>query len=497
MTSPRHPSFRPAGSGLAVAAALSLLLAACALPGPSPKPLPLTTPEAAGLAADARSTETPAEWWQALGDPQLDRLVGQALQDSPSLAVARSRLGRAISLAELTRSTSGVQAGLGLDATRQRYSENGLVPPPIAGGIYNSATLQIGLQWEPDLFGKHDAELRAALGQTRASQADAAVARTALAAQVSHVYLGLARLVAQREVAERTLAQRTEMLKLISDRVSAGLDTSVELRQGEGALPDARTQIEALAEQIALARHQLAALTAQPIEALATLQPSLAVLRSQQPPASLGADLLGRRPDVVAARWRVEAAGEDIKSARAAFYPNVNLSAFIGFSAIGLDKLIDVGSRQIGAGPAIRLPLFDAGRLRAQLNGRHADLDGAIAQYNASVLDAVREASDAIASLQSIARQRTEQAAAQRSLESAYDLALQRYRAGIGGYLTVLNAESQVLAQRRLGVDLQARLLDTQVSLMKSLGGGWQDSASPTTTVATSTATAATLAAAR
>lgn len=471
---------RPGTLRAIAAAALAALLGACALPGPSPTPLALATPDAVGLAADARSTEPPTAWWQSLGDPQLDRLVGQALQDSPSLAVARSRLGRAISLAELTRSTSGLQAGLGLDATRERYSENGLFPPPIAGGIYNNATLQIGLQWEPDFFGKHEAELRAALGQSRATQADAAVARTALAAQVSRVYLGLARLLAQREVAERTLGQRSEMLKLISDRVGAGIDTNVELRQGEGALPEARTQIEALDEQIALARHQLAALTAQPITALDTLAPTLAALQSQQPPAQLGADLLGRRPDVVAARWRVEAATEDIKSARAAFYPNVNLSAFVGLSAIGLDNLIDIGSRQLGAGPAIRLPLFDAGRLRAQLNGRHADLDGAIAQYNSAVLDAVREASDAISSLQSIDRQQSQQAAAQASMESAYELAMQRYRAGIGGYLTVLNAESQVLAQRRLGVDLRARLLDTEVALMKSLGGGWQAGAEAT-----------------
>lgn len=455
--------------------AAAALLAACALPGPTPEPLAVVTPAGVGLPADPSTRAASADWWHAFGDPALDRLVEQALAGNPTLATARARVARAASLAEASRSASGPQAGLSLDATRQRYTENGLVPPPIAGNIYNNATLQIGLSWEPDFFGRHEAELRSALGQGRAAQADAAVARNALAAQVTRAYLGLGRLLAQREVAERLLAQREEILRLVRDRVLAGLDTNVELRQGEGGLPEARTQIEQLAEQAELARHQLAALTVQPAASLATLQPRLQALQPLAAPTRLGADLLGRRPDVVAARLRVEAATQDVNAARAAFYPNINLTAFVGLSAIGLDNLVDLGSRQYGAGPAIRLPLFDAGRLRANLNGRHADLDAAIAQYNGSVLEAVHEAGDAISSLQSIERQRREQSAAQASLESAYDLALQRYRAGLGTYLIVLNAEAQVLAQRRLEVDLRGRLLDTQAVLMRSLGGGWQD----------------------
>jgi NodT family efflux transporter outer membrane factor (OMF) lipoprotein len=477
---PLYRPFRAAWAPLAAAA----LLAACALPGPTPQPLPLATPAAVGLQPDLQTSTAAADWWHAFGDPALDRLVEQALSGSPTLAAARARVARAATLAEASRANSGPQAGLGVDATRQRYSENGLVPPAIAGGTYNNATVQIALSWEPDFFGRHEAELQSALGQGRAAQADAAVARNALAAQVTRTYLGLGRLLAQREVAERLLAQREEILRLVRDRVQAGLDTTVELRQGEGGLPEARTQIEQLAEQAELARHQLAALTAQPAAAVATLQPRLAALQPVQAPAQLGADLLGRRPDVVAARLRVEAATQDVNAARAAFYPNINLSAFVGLSAIGLDNLVDLGSRQYGAGPAIRLPMFDAGRLRAQLSGRHADLDAAIAQYNGSVLEAVHEAGDAISSLQSIERQRREQAAAQASLESAYDLALQRYRAGLGTYLIVLNAEAQVLAQRRLEVDLRGRLLDTQAVLMRSLGGGWQDTPPATTAVA-------------
>jgi outer membrane protein TolC len=163
--------------------------------------------------------------------------------------------------------------------------------------------------------------------------------------------------------------------------------------------------------------------------------------------------------------------------ARAQFYPDINLVGFVGLSSIGLDQLLHLGSRNIGVGPALRLPLFDGGRLRAQLKGRGADLDAAIAAYNGALLDALREVADAGASLASIDRQRAEQAQAQAAAEGAYDFAQQRYRAGLGTYLTVLSAESAVLAQRRLGVDLQARALDTRVALMRALGGGWSDPA--------------------
>jgi outer membrane protein TolC len=136
---------------------------------------------------------------------------------------------------------------------------------------------------------------------------------------------------------------------------------------------------------------------------------------------------------------------------------------------------LDLGSRQYGASPAIHLPLFDGGLLRAQLGARQADLDAAIAQYNALVLDAAREAGDAIASGRSIALQQAEQARALASAETAHGLALRRYQAGLGSYLVVLNTESQWLAQRRLAVDLQARQLDNRAQLMKALGGGWVD----------------------
>jgi NodT family efflux transporter outer membrane factor (OMF) lipoprotein len=269
--------------------------------------------------------------------------------------------------------------------------------------------------------------------------------------------------------------------------VQGGLDTAVEQRQGEGALPESREQIEQYDEQIALTRHAIAALTAQPPDTYDNLTVPLRSVQMIAVPASLPADLLGRRADITAARWRIEAATSDVANAKAQFYPNINLTAVFGLSSIGIDQLLRSNSEQYNYGPAIRLPIFDQGRLRANLRGRTADLDAAIESYNGAVLDAVHDAADQIASLRSIERQQAQQVKAQDATESAYDLAVQRYKAGIGGYLTVLNAEASVLVQRRLAADLKARMLETQIALIRSLGGGY----TPDGELATRTASAA------
>jgi len=460
-------------SALALAAAL--VLVGCASPGPAHTPLAQTTPSAVGLNAAATDTVAPSQWWTTLGDVQLNTLIDTALQGNPSLAVSRARLEQAIALSQVREAANGPQATLGVDATRQRYTANGLVPAPVAGNTYNSGTVQATLSWSPDFFGQHAAELQAALGQARAAQADAAAAANTLASQVGRSYVALARLVAQRDVATRALEQREEQRKLTQERTAAGLDSQVELTQAQAAVPDARTQIEALDEQITLGRRQLAVLTGQAPDALPQLTPRLTALQPTAVPEVLGADLLGRRPDVVAARWRVEAATQGVNSARSEFYPNINIGAFIGLNSLGLDRLFNGSSRQMGVTPALRLPIFDGGRLRAQLGGRAAELDAAIAQYNGAVLDAVKEAGDAVASIQSLTRQQALQDEAVASAEKAYRFAQERYRAGLGNYLVVLSTESQVLAQRRLAVDLRARQLDTRLVLMKALGGGWTD----------------------
>jgi NodT family efflux transporter outer membrane factor (OMF) lipoprotein len=423
--------------------------------------------------ADATAVEQLSpQWWKDFGDPQLDKLVDQALQGSPNLRIAQARLERAQSVRELARSATLPQVQGSVEATRERFSANNIYPPPLGGSTQDLGTVRLGGSWELDFFGKNRQALEAALGASRAAQADVDAARVLLAGNVARSYFQLARLQDQLHVAERTLAQREESLKLVRDRVNAGLDTTLEERQSQAAIPETRQQMEALQEQVQLTRNALAALVGQ---SDLQLEPrSLAQAKPLAVPATVPADLLGRRADIAAARWRVEAATHDIASAKANFYPNVNLTAFIGLSSIGFNQLLKAGSEEWGVGPALHLPIFDAGRLRANLRGRTADLDVAVESYNGALLDAVRDVADQLASSQSITRQQAQQREAQAAAESAYEIATQRYKAGLGTYLNVLTAETAVLNQRRLAVDLAGRALDTQVQLARALGGGFQ-----------------------
>jgi len=458
---------------LAIASAAVLMLAGCATPGHQAPPAVERSADSLGLSAASTTTAVDARWWHRFGDAQLDTLVDKALSGSPNIAAAQARLAKAQSVIDATHGADGPQVGLAVTAQRERLSENGLFPPPYGGMTFNTADSSLQASWAPDFFGRQRADLEAAVGSARAARADADVAAQQIATQVVRTYLQLARLESQREVAVRTLAQREEMLKLIQQRVHAGLDTVVELRQGEGALPDTRAQIEQLDEQITLARHLLAALSAQPNAATDALAPTLAGLSAPPQPPVLGADLLARRPEIAAALARVEAAEQQVKSQRTRFYPDINLTGFIGFNAISFDKAFDWASRDWGVGPALHLPIFEGGALRAQLKGKGADRDAAIQAYNQAVIDAVHEATDAAASAASVARQQAQQQQALVAAESSYSFAQQRYAQGLGNQLIVLNAETQTLAQRRLDVDLKYRALDVQAQLMKALGGGW------------------------
>lgn len=464
---------RPATVLLPVAAAA--LMAACASSSGIDTKAQRIDPASVGLASGPSDAATAvrAQWWRDLGDASLDALVERALAGNPTLGVAQARLDRATAAIAGQEADGGVKVGFSADTTRQHFSANSIYPAPLGGSTRTLANAQFAGSWEFDFFGRHRASIDAAVGGARAAEAELAAARQLLATQMVQAYVQLALLRDQRVVAERALQQRQELLGLVRQRVAAGLDTKIELRQGEGALPDTRQQIEQIDEKINATRLALAALTAQPPTAVAGLAPSLAALKPIGLPQAVPADLLGRRADIAAARWRIESATQGVQAAKAQFYPNVNLSVFAGLASIGLDELVKSGSRQYGIGPAIHLPIFDSGALRANLGVRTADLDTAVQTYNVAVVDAVRETADQLNTLQSVARQQAEQVQAQAAAESAYDIARQRYRAGLTSQLVLIQAETAVLTQRRLALDLQARALAAQAALARALGGGY------------------------
>ena len=263
-----------------------LVLGGCASPGAVH-----STAVLLGATADAASTTAwPADrWWQAYGDSTLDRLVDQAINGQPGLQLAQARLRQAQAAVGGAEAAQQPQVNAAVDLTDQRFTENGLVPPPLAGSVRWNNSGQIGLSWELDLFGRQRAALASAIGQLRAAEAETQAARVLLAGHVAAGYFNLARLVAQRSVGTQSLQQRVQVLALVQQRVAAGLDTQVERRQAEGLIAQSRVEIEALEEAIGRARHALAELGGQRPAALDTLTPTLAAVRSTPLPTGLPA----------------------------------------------------------------------------------------------------------------------------------------------------------------------------------------------------------------
>lgn len=463
----------------AALAAAALLAAGCAdMSGlvTSAKPANATALDAAKSLAGAKLSPAAwpqADWWKAYRDPQLDQLIEEALKGSPTLRIADARLRRAQAAAQIENAALAPHLNAGGAISRQRFPSHGLYPAPIAGTTRTQPQVQATLDYEIDPWGRNRAAYESALGRARAAEVDAFAARLTLSVGIAQAWVQLERSYLQLDVAARTLEQRERFRKLTAERYENGVDTQLSVKQAEAALPATREQIEALRESIALTRNQIAALMGEgPDRGLAIGRPAPAALPAPLLPTLVPAELIGRRPDLVAQRWRIEAASRDIEVAKARFYPNLNLAAFVGFQSLGLPGFLSAANRTPGVSAAFTLPVFDAGRLRGGLAAADADYDAAVELYNQTLADALREVVDQLTTMKSIAVQRREQALAETTAREAYELALLRFREGIGNYLEVITAETQLLAQQSLDVDLRARALGASINLVRALGGG-------------------------
>jgi NodT family efflux transporter outer membrane factor (OMF) lipoprotein len=413
------------------------------------------------------------DWWRRYGDPQLDALIAESLGQSPNLRVAQARIRLAAALAGATEAAAGPQLSASMRSNRQQFSEHGTTPPPVAGSWKWVNEAALNFSYEFDFWGKHEAAIEAAIGRGRASEVDAYAARLVLVTGILRSYIRLQQAWAQLDIAEATLKQREQVVELTRQRVAARIDSDVELKQAQSQVPATKVQIAQLNEAIALTRNELAALAGQgPDRGLTLARPRLKETRQALLPSALPAELIGRRPDVVAQRWRAEAASKEIDVSRDQFYPNISLTALLGVQRLGFPAWFTTGSRVSGIGPALTLPIFDAGRLRSNLAARNAEYDIAVEQYNATVIDAVRDVVSQLVSLRWIEEERTQQRDALQTSQQAYDLAMQRYRAGVGNYLQVLAAQSQLLANQRLETDFDMRAIELDVGLARALGGG-------------------------
>lgn len=471
----RFPPARPRRAALL---SLVLLASACAsVPNLGPKPMPHSASDFASSASlGSTASAWPADgWWLRYGDLQLNRMMDEALIGSPDLEAAAARMRTAEGFAQ----RAGAALKPTVDAFAQpelvKQSQNQAMPAAaIPNGWNSSGSLGLSFSLDLDLWGKNRAAFRAANADADAAGFEFQEARLALTTGLAATYADLASLYAQRDTFVSALDIRTQTAKLVRQRVNAGLDTNAELKQADARISQARADLDATDEAIALTNNALAALIgAGPDRALTIDRPAIAQLRAQGVPANAGVDLIGRRPDIAAARARVEGAGERIKEAKAAFYPNINLSALIGLSSFGLGNLFNSGSNFGSVSPAVSLPLFHGGALQGQYRGRRGQYDEAVALYDRQVIEALHDAADAVTSQKMLASRLASSRSALADFEEANRLARQRYEHGLSTYLDVLSAEEGVLGARLDVAQLQARAFTLDVQLIRALGGGF------------------------
>ncbi|MEA3177074.1 MAG: hypothetical protein QOI59_597 [Gammaproteobacteria bacterium] len=413
-------------------------------------------------------------WWHAYGDRQLDTLMSEALAGSPSLQVAQARLREAQAVATSASAPRLPNTTVNAETSRQRYSANSIYPPPFAGNYYTDGRVALDFSYDLDFWGHNREVLEAARANVRAAEADHAAARLALTVALARAYFNLSLQFALLDIANASLEQQNAILDLTQQRASRGLENIARVKQSQGTVALTRVAVQYEEASIKVIRAQLGALVgAGPDRGVDLQRPGLNAPQKVELPSILPAELLGRRPDIVAQRWRVESATRGVAAAEAAFYPNVNLAAFVGFQAIGLGKLFNGGSAIVGAGPAVSLPVFNRRELHGALQSQQAQYDFAVAQYNQTLIDAVNEVANVVTNWDGLVKEANEARIAEDAAQSAYSITKERYRAGLDNYLTVLSSENEVFATQAIRAQLLTRELNLTADLVRALGGGY------------------------
>jgi NodT family efflux transporter outer membrane factor (OMF) lipoprotein len=456
---------------------LAVFTACASFPGGSPRPASQPKSSLAATRSFAAPTgEWPAAgWWKHYGDPQLDGLIEAALAGSPSIAIADARLRRARSSQDSARGALAPQLAANNAVTLQKHSENYLTPremTPQGWDDYGRASLDFS--WELDFWGKNRAALAAATSEAVAASADADQARLVLSTGIAAGYAELARLYSALDTAKASQELRNKTAALFAQRFDNGLETRGSVRQADARRAGGDAEVLSMEEQILLQKNRIAALMgAGPDRGIDIAPPRVDFTRAFGLPATLSADLIGRRPDIVAARLRAEAAAKRIHATRAQFYPNVNLSGFIGLQSAGLEMLKESGSGIGSVGPAISLPIFNGGRLRAQLRGAEAEYEEAVANYEKTLIQALQEVADVAVSQRALGPQLERVDAAVEAAREAWRVQSNRYEGGLASYLEVLTAEDYLLNTLRTQADLRSRSMSLDVALNRALGGGY------------------------
>lgn len=479
-------SFRSVSRRLPVAALPAVLalglagLGACAPDlGPAPK-IWLAEDYAAAKTFSRAVSEWPTEdWWAVYNDPQLTGLIERSLKTSPDLKLVQARLAQAQAQAQ--------QAGAGMLpslSAKGSIEETGVklnfpgTPAQFGQFLPSNAQpftqLSANLSYQLDFFGRNRAAVAAASSAARAAQFELAAARLQLSTAVATAYANLILAEANNAAAKDAARLRNNSSALVADRLKNGLETRAEYSQSSAADQASQVDLIATVGAVLEARYALAALLGEGPDALLDLKPTAGLQTTPVGlPANLAANLIGRRPDVAAARLRVEAAAQREKVARADFYPNVNLVGSAMVLSMTPKDLFTHNLELLQAGPAVSLPIFEGGRLTGAARNARGEYEEAVANYDKTVVQALHEVADAITVRQGAQESIDHAERAMAGSEDAYKLVTLRYKAGLTPYLTVISVESALVASRRQLDGLRAQALGADVALVRALGGGF------------------------
>jgi len=453
------------------AMATGLLLTACVTPPAAPPPaLPRAAPVGA---SDVGAGAWPAaHWWRTFGDPQVDALVALAQGTAPSLRVARARLDAAAAATDAVRARTGARLTGSGGVSRNRLSENGLISSHLLGfESYSQADAGLHLDLDFDWWGRESAALNAALDRGRAAAADAAAGELILVTTVVAEYMGWQndgeRLATARELLD-LLHQQQELQTLRSDE---GADDAAPVEELHIQTTQARGMV--MQRQASQSRHRLAlaALLGLIPENLPLTERGIAVVPAVEAPADLGLGLIGRRPDVVASRWRVEAGLEDVAEARAGYYPDLRLSALAGLSSLELSKALSPASQVGSLGATLYLPVFDLRGVRARYGVSRAALELAVAGYDEVIAAAAREVAMQMLNCRVLVLERSNVTERMAATDKLRAVAAVRRREGMDDARMLLGEEIEVLRQRDTALEIDGNLALARLALVKALGG--------------------------
>lgn len=459
----------------ALPALLVVALAGCASLAPDyQRPAAPVAEHWPGAGADAGPSARVPGWSALIADPRLRELVQLALAHNRDLRVAALNIEKARAQYRIQRADVLPTIAAGASETAQR------TPDALAvggqGGVSRSYGVEVGIStYELDLFGRIRSLKDEALQQYLASEETRRATRISLMAEVAGSYLALAADGQLKVLAERTLDSREQAYALQQDKARIGTGSELELRQALGELEAARVEALTAAQQVQTDRNALELLLGMPLPERLLPPEGIAldaIVAVDRIPAGLPSDLLRNRPDILAAEHSLMAANADIGAARAAFFPSISLTASTGTASDQLSGLFDSGSRSWSFVPQVSLPIFNGGRLRAQLAVSKADRDIAVASYEKSIQSAFREVADALAEREVVDRQLQAQQRREVAAEAAFDLVQQRYEVGVSSYLDVLDAQRTLYAAQQAAIQTQLARETNLVTLYKVLGGG-------------------------